>query len=138
MDNQIKESPPKIPGIQKLKSKDIHIHCETEKEAEELRNLKWDEHYKGLIVRQPKYGLMIPGVSTKSINPKDLQDPEFIKKLIKDLENQNKGIGLKILEIKTLQRKLNEDIEKFTLIIFISQPDMANRAIKHGIYCNHE
>ena len=74
VESQIKENPPTIPGIQKLKSKDIRIHCETEKEAEELRNIKWEEYYKGLTVRQPKYGLVVPGVSTELIDPNNLQD----------------------------------------------------------------
>ena len=134
VENQIKENPPTIPGIQKLKSTDIRIHCEIEKAAEELRNIKWDEHYKGLTVRQPKYGLVLPGVSTEMINPNNLQDPE----LIKHLEDQNKGIGLKILEMKILQRKLKNDAHTLSLIIFVPQPDMANKGIKHGIYCKYE
>ena len=134
MESQVKENPPTIPGIQKLKSKDIRIHCKTEQEAAELRNLKWDKHYKGLTVRQPKYGLVVPGVSTEIINPNDLQDPE----LVKQLEDQNKGIGLKILEMKILQRKLEDNTRKFSLVIFVPQPDMANKGIKHGIYYNYE
>jgi hypothetical protein len=134
VESQVKENPPTIPGIQKLKSKDIRIHCETEKEADELRNLKWDEYYKGLTVRQPKYGLVVPGISTEMINPNNLQDPE----LVKHLEDQNKGIELKILEMKILQRKLENNAHKFSLIIFVPKPDMANKDIKHGIYCKHE
>jgi hypothetical protein len=134
VESQMKENPPTIPGIQKLKSNDIRIHCKTEKEADELRNLKWDEYYKGLTVRQPKYGIMLPGVSIEMINPNNLQDPE----LIKQLEEQNKGIGLKILGMKILQRKLENNARKFSLIIFVATPDMANKGIKHGIYFNYE
>ena len=134
IESQIKENPPTIPGIQKLKSSDIRIHCETEKAANDLRNIKWEEHYKGLSVRQPKYGLVIPGVSTEMINPNNLQDPE----LIKHLEDQNKGIELKILEMKILQRKLENNARSFSLVIFVPQPDMANKGIKHGIYYNYE
>jgi hypothetical protein len=134
VESQVKANPPTIPGIQKLKSKDIRIHCKTEQEAEELRNLQWDKHYKGLTVRQPKYGLVVPGISTEMINPQELQDPE----LVKQLEDQNKEIGLKILEMKILQRKLEDDARKFSLVIFVSQPGMANKGIKHGIYYNYE
>ena len=35
---------PTIHGIQKLKSHDIRIHCNTAEEAEQLRKLKWDKH----------------------------------------------------------------------------------------------
>jgi hypothetical protein len=104
IESQIKENPPTIPGIQKLKSKDIRIHCETEKEANDLRNIKWEEHYKGLSVRQPKYGLVVLGVSTEMINPNNLQDPE----LIKHLEDQNKGIELKISGNENTSTKTRE------------------------------
>jgi hypothetical protein len=134
VNKQVKERPPTLSGIQKLQSQDIRIHVSTESEAEQLRNLKWDDHYKGLIVRQPKFGIMIPGISTATINPYNLQDPE----LIQCLEQQNKGIGLEILGIKLLQRKLDDNADTFSLIMFLSRPDMANRAIKHGIYYNYE
>ena len=134
VDSQVKENPPTVPGIEKLKSKDIRIHCKTEKEAEELRNLKWDEHYKGLTLRQTKYRLVVHGVSTEMINPNNLRDPE----LVKQLEDQNKRIGLKILGMKPLQRKLENNAQKFSLVILVPRPDMANQGIKHGIYYNYE
>ena len=68
------------------------------------------------------------------MNPNNLQDPE----LVKQLEHQNRGIGLKILGMKTLQRKLEDNARKFSLVIFVSRPDMANQSIKHGIYYNYE
>jgi hypothetical protein len=58
---------------------------------------------------------MIPGISTATINPYNLQDPE----LIQCLEQQNKGIGLEILGIKLLQRKLDDNTDTFSLIIFL-------------------
>ena len=133
VESQVKDNHPIIRGIQKLKSKDIRIHCKTEQEAEELRNLKWDKHYKGLTVCQPKYGLVVPGVSTEMINPNNLRDPE----LVKQLEDQNKRIGLKILGMKPLQRKLENNAQKFSLVILVPRPDMANQGIKHSIYYNY-
>jgi hypothetical protein len=132
---QVKENPPQIPGITKLtKSQDIRINLPTEQEAEILRSLKWDKYYKGIAVRQTKYGIVVPGISTKSIDPNNLDNPE----LAKQLEDQNERIGLKILEMKLLQRKLEVNAQKFSLVILVSQPDMANRGIKQGIYYNYE
>jgi hypothetical protein len=135
VNSQIKENPPQIPGITKLtRSQDIRFSCSTEQEAEKLRNIKWDKYYKGLTVRQTMYGMVIPGISIESIDPNNLEDPE----LVKQLEDQNKRIGLKIIKMKLLQRKLGENASKFSLIILTSQPEIANRGIKQGIYFNYE
>ena len=102
VNRQVKENPPTVPGIQKLnKSQDIRICCTSEREAEELRNLKWDDHYTGLTVRQPKYGIMIRDIPTESMNPNNLQDSE----LVKQLEHQNRAIGLKILGMNAGDRR---------------------------------
>jgi hypothetical protein len=99
VESQAKENCPTIYGIQKLKSKDIRIHCNTEKEAEQLRKLEWDKLYNGLKVHQSKFGILINGIPTASIKPNELQNPE----LAKELEFQNKGSGLQIVGMKTLR-----------------------------------
>jgi Zinc knuckle len=40
--------------------------------------------------------------------------------------------------MKPLQRKLKENAEQFSLIIFTSQPDIADKGIKKGIYYKNE
>jgi hypothetical protein len=132
--SQMKDNPITIQGIQKLKSRDIRIHCDTEKDAEQLRKLQWDESYSGLKTRQRKFGIIIDGVSTKTINPKELQNPETAKKL----EEQNEGKELQIIEMRPLRRKLREDVQDYSLVIFTSNPKTANNFLKHGIYINHE
>jgi hypothetical protein len=67
--NQMENNAPTIEGIQKLKSKDIRIHYNTLKEAEQLRKLKWNQAYDGLKIRQTKYGIVMTGISTDSIKP---------------------------------------------------------------------
>ena len=127
--NQVKNSPT-IHGVQKLKSHDIRIHCNTVEEAEQLCKLKWDEAYGGLTVRQPKRGLVAHGVPTDLINPNGLQDPE----LAKQLESQNKGSGIQVVGMKPLRRKVRDDAQHFSLVIFVSNPETADYCIKHGIY----
>jgi len=81
VESQVKENTPTIQGIQKLKNQDIRINCNTAQEAEQLRKLKWDKAYNGLTVRQPKYGIVVPGVPMDLIDPNELQDPELAKEL---------------------------------------------------------
>ena len=128
----MKENCPTIEGIQKLRSQDIRIHCNTEEEAEKLRNIKWGDSYAGLTVRQSKFGFIASGISVNSINPKKLQDPEIIK----EIERQNKSTGLQIMGMKTLRRKLKDDAEHYSLVIFVNNSEMADRCIKHGVYIN--
>ena len=81
VESQMKENPIIIHGIQKLKSQDIRIHCNTEKEAEQLCKLKWNGSYNGLTVRQAKFGIVVPGVPIDLIDPSNLQDSELVKQL---------------------------------------------------------
>ena len=134
VESQVKENCPTIHGIQKLKSQDIRIHCNTMEEAEQLRKLKWDNEYGGLTVRQSKFGIVIPAVPTELIDPNGLKDPE----LARQLEHQNKGNGLQIMEMKPMRRKLKDNPRHYHLVIFLTEANMANQCIKHGIYINHQ
>src|SRR5437667_3820661 len=99
VESQVKDNSLTIKGVEKLKSKDIRICCNTEHEAEQLRQLKWDKAYGGLTVHQPKYGVMIPRVPTDLINTHELKNPEIER----EIEHQNKENGNKIVGIKTLR-----------------------------------
>ena len=132
--SQMKDNPIIIQDVQKLKSQDIRIRCDTEEEADQLRKIQWEESYNGLKIRQRKFGIVIDGVSTKSINPKELQNPETIKKL----EEQNKERGLEIIGMRPLRRKLGEDVQDYSLIIFTPNPKMANNCLKHRIYIDRQ
>ena len=50
VESQLKDNHPTIHRIEKLKSQDICIHCNTIEEAEQLRNVKWDQAYNGLTI----------------------------------------------------------------------------------------
>jgi len=130
-ENQLKTSYPAIHGIDKLKSQDIRIHCSTVEEAEQLRKIEWDKAYNGLTVRRAKFGVELPGVPKDMVDPKNLQDSE----LIKQLEKQNPG--LEIAGLKPLRRKLRDDAQDYSLVMFFTTADMADHSIKHGFYINH-
>ena len=112
VESQVKDNHPIIRGIEKLKSQDIRIHCNTANEAEQLRKLNWDKAYNGLTVRRPKYGIHVPGVPTNMINPNETQNPE----LTRELECQNKENGLEIMEMKPMRRKLKDNARHFILL----------------------
>jgi hypothetical protein len=132
--SQLKDKTPNIKGIQKLKSHDIRIHCNTAEEAEQLRKIEWNKAYDGLTTRRPKYGIVIPGIPTNSISPNDTKNPE----LIKQLNQQNKENELEIIEVKPLRRKLKGNPRYFSLVAFVTKPEKADHCIKHGIYINHQ
>ena len=131
---QIEGTAPTIHGVQKLKSRDIRIHCNTAEEAERLRKLNWNMAYEGLTVRQPKYGIVIPGVPTDLISPDETGDPE----LIRQIEQQNNGSGLEIVEMRPLRRKLRSSPKDFSLVIFTRDPRKADLCLKHGFYINYQ
>ena len=121
---------PTIHGIQKLKSHDLRIHCNTAEEAEQLRKLKWGEAYTGLTVRQRKYGIVVNGVPKDSIDPKQMHD----SKIVKQLECENMGSGIQVAGMKPLRRKLRDNMQHFSLVVFVTNPEAADHCIKHGIY----
>src|SRR5438477_6807309 len=99
VESQVKDNFPTIKGIEKLKSKNIRILCNTEHEAEQLRQVHWYKAYDGLTVHQPKYGVTIPGVPTDMISPNNLKNPEIARQI----EDQNKEYRIKIVGMKTLR-----------------------------------
>jgi hypothetical protein len=52
-----------------LKSNDIRFECDSEEEANRLREIEWSTAYEGLMVRQPKFRLVIHGIPIEEINP---------------------------------------------------------------------
>ena len=68
------------------------------------------------------------------INPNELKNPE----LAKQLEYQNKGKGIQIIEMKILRRKLKNNTPYYSLVIFFTNPEAADQCIKHGFYIYHQ
>ena len=132
--SQAKNNFPIIHRIEKLKSQNIRIHCNTEEEAEQLCKLNWDKVYNDLTMQQSKYGIMIFGVSIEMINSNELKNPEIARQL----EQQNKEKGIQIIAMKTLQRKLKNNTKHYSLIVFLTSPESADQCIKHGLYINHQ
>ena len=68
------------------------------------------------------------------INPNELKNPE----LARQLEHQNKGKETQIIEMKTLRRKLKNNTQHYSLVVFFNNPELADQCIKHGFYIYHQ
>lgn len=132
--SQVKNNIPAIYGIQKLKSHDIRIHCNTAEEAEQLRKVKWEEAYTGLTVRQPKFGIVAHGVPIGLMDLNRTNDPE----LARELESQNKASRIQVVGMKPLRRKLRANARDFSPVVFVTNSETADHCIKHGIYIGQQ
>ena len=132
----ITEAPtPIIRGIQVLgESKDIRFTCDTQEEAQRLREIDWTVAYTGLTVRKPKYGIVIHGVSTDELAPNDITEH-----LIRDIEAQNNDKQLRIVNLRTLKatEKLDPAAKCNSFVIQTHDAEAANKCLKHGIHINY-
>lgn len=68
------------------------------------------------------------------ISPEELRNSEIIRQL----EEQNKENGIKIVGMKTLRRRLKDNVRYYTLVVFLSNSEAADQCIKRGFYINHQ
>jgi len=129
------ESKPTIHGIQKLKSGDIRIKCNTTDEANKFRNMDWSSAYEGMEVRNPKDGIVVHQVPTECI---DFDNATMVE-TIQHIEQQNESKGLKIVSIAPLRKKskrptTNPETKPVhqSITIFTLNPDAADACIKQG------
>ena len=57
----------KLHSISKLEN-GIHIHCNSEEEVKQLKNIDWNHAFEGVTVHKPKYGIVIHRVPLSDIN----------------------------------------------------------------------
>ena len=119
---------PKLLGVRKpTNDGTIRIRCETEEEANMLRDLNWETAVGGLQARKPKYGIVVHKVDKDHY---DILIQDADEKSIKHVENAN---NLPIVNIAPLLRRNDND----SIIIFTTDPHAADRCIKQGIYINY-
>ena len=132
----IPEAPtPIIRGVQVLgETKDIRFTCDTQEEAQRLREIDWTTAYTGLKARKPKYGIVIHGLSINEIAPNDITD-----QLIRDIEAQNDDKQLKIANLRTLKAidKLDPAANSNSFVIQTHDAVAANKCLRHGIHINY-
>ena len=132
----IPEAPtPIIRGVQVLgESKDIRFTCDTQEEAQRLREIDWTVAYAGLTARKPKYGIVIHGLATSEIAPNDITE-----QLIKEIEAQNDDKQLKIVNLRTLRptEKLDPAANSNSFVIQTHDARAANKCLRQGIHINY-
>ena len=118
-----------IGGFQKLKSNDIRFTCDSEEEANRLRELDWSKE--GLEVRQPKVGIVFHGVPIEEINP----HTDNLDDIAKEIGDRN---GLKGVKLRTLRvpSKLDPMARNYSYVALTHDVEAANKSLKKGIFLN--
>ena len=135
--SSIGESLPPLRGIQRLKSNDIRIMCESSEEIAKLRQVDWNNAYEGLVLHQPKYGVVIHDVPLHVIPQDTLNASNAPKPIIKRIEEQNSNLN--IAQIRPLRRnfKPSESTKSSSIVIFTHSIEAADQIIRKGIYISH-
>jgi hypothetical protein len=126
------EDKPTLLGVSKpTKDGTIRIHCETEDEANMLREINWEAATtKGIQARKPKYGIVIHGVNKDNFNTAIDNN----KPTIERIEKEN---TLPVAKIVPLRRKLNKESPTHSIVVFTTDAHAADRCIKRGMYLNY-
>ena len=130
--NRATTGPPiKIGGFRILKSNDIRFTCETEDEAARLRQVDWTEAYEGLVIRQPKFGIVIHGVHIDEINP----HTDNLNEIASEIGARN---NLNAVQLRTLRApsKLDPMARNNSFVILTHDKEAADNCLKKGIYLN--
>src|SRR5579859_7862815 len=121
--------PVKIGGFRILKSNDIRFTCETEEEANRLRQINWEAAYEGLVLRQPRYGIVIHGVPIEDINPR-IDD---LNEIAEEIATRN---NLKLTQLRTLRApsKLDPMARNNSYVVLTHDREAADRCLLKGIF----
>jgi hypothetical protein len=138
--SSIGESLPPLRGIQRLKSNDIRIICESSDEIAKLRQVNWNNAYEGLVLHQPKFGVVIHDVPLHVIPQETLNASNAsnaTKPIIKQIEEQNSNLN--IAQMRPLRRnfKPSESTKSSSIVIFTHSVEAADQIIRRGIYISH-
>jgi hypothetical protein len=125
------EAPIKIGGIRILKSSDIRFTCETPKEAACLRKVDWTVAFEGLVVRQPKFGIVIHGISTDEINP--LTDN--LDEIASEIGDRN---GMNVVQLRTLRApsKIDPMAKHNSFVVLTHDKEAADNCLRKGTILN--
>ena len=120
-----------IGGFRKLKSNDIRFTCDSEEEANRLRELDWSKAFEGLEVRQPKVGIVFHGIPIEEINP----HTDNLDDIAKEIGDRN---GLKGVKLRTLRApsKLDPMARNYSYVALTHDVEAANKCLKKGIFLN--
>jgi hypothetical protein len=120
---------PKLQGVSKL-TNGIRIHCNSEEEVKQFKNIDWNHAFEGITVHKPKYGIVIHRVPMSDIN---FSTPR--SEIIQQLEANNPDTN--IIDVAPLLRKPNAESTSNSAVIHTDNNETANQWITHGFYANY-
>jgi hypothetical protein len=114
-----------------MKSNDIRFTCDTEEEANRLRQIDWTQALEGLAVCQPKYGIVIHGVHIDEINP----TTDNLNDFANEIGARN---NIEVVQLKTLRApaKLDPTTRHNSFVVLTHEKEAADNCLKRGIYLN--
>ena len=123
---------PKVLGVNKL-ANGIRLQFKTKEEVEKAKTVDWNPAYHNLTLHKPKYGMVIHGVPKTA-----LQFEEDQTKAIKEFEEANEELGIKVVQIKPLRRYPKPNRRNHSIIIFTEDASIANRCIDNNVMINYQ
>jgi hypothetical protein len=124
----------KLQGINKL-ANGIRVQCTTEKQAEQLRAIDWNEAFEGIKIHEPNYRIVVKGMPTDDL---DLDDHETIK-LLEAANDFPSGTITKVTPLlrKDKDKDPSNKTTRRSIIIDLKNIHTANKCITNGCYINY-
>ena len=130
---------PPLRGVQKLKSNDIRITCESNEELDKLKQVNWNAAYEGLTLHQPKFDVVLHDVPLQFVPLDALNTRDTAKPIMKRIQEQNSDGDPAIAQIRPLRRNFKpyEATKSSSIVIFFYSAEVADRVIRKGLYLNY-
>ena len=131
---------PQLEGVNKLGRDIIRMRAETKEGAKTIKeaNINWDNAYPGMRVYKPKYGVVVHGVPTHTINfNTDTGDYSETKN---EWQRQNTNSKITITNITTLRkaRQRHRPTAHQSIVIFTEDAKAADHCIQHGFFIDKQ
>ena len=120
-----------IIAARKTTKQTIKIRCETDINADKLRNVPWNSYITGLSVVKPTYSVVVHGASKLDVNLENESTTEYAKKEIETTNLKRFTIN-KITPLRKRQR--NPSAPTQSIVIQLSSLEEANECIRDGIF----
>src|SRR5579859_5007136 len=128
---------PQLQGVNKLGRDTVRVQVKTSEGAKAIKNanIDWNEAYTGMKLYKPKYGVVVHGVPTYTINFND--DHSEIKD---EWEKQNARNEIKITSITPLRKakERHRPTAHQSIVVFTEDAAAADRCIKLGFFINSQ
>jgi hypothetical protein len=120
----------KVRRVQKTANHGIKIRCATDKEAEEVRSMKWNEIIEGASIIETTHRVIVHGVSKYDIDFEKDEPEEIITRI----RNSNSE-GITIVKVEPLmKRPRNPNARTQSIVISFKCPKEADDCNRTGVH----